>query len=202
MNIGILNYKACNLSSIYNSIYRLGYDPIIIDSSKKIKNLDKLIIPGVGSAKHCLDFIKKNGIFDEINEYLELKKPILGVCLGLQIFSKNLYEHGNSKGFGLINADVLPIDNSNFYNIGWSKLNFNENNNLPKPIILNNIYYFCHSYKLKFNESSEKKYCLGYVENKNIIPAMIIKNNFIGLQFHPEKSQKSGEIIIKYFLDL
>ena len=201
MKLGILDYDACNLSSIYYSTYRIGYDPIIIKTAKEISRLDKLIIPGVGSAFNCLNYLKKNGIFYEIKNFLELGKPILGICLGLQIFSKKLNEHGVSEGFGFIDADTIPLNNLNYYNIGWSKLKFKEKNNLPKEITLNNDFYFCHSYKLKFNNSKEEEYCIGYTKNKTLIPSMIIKNNLIGVQFHPEKSQKNGEMIIKFFLD-
>ena len=202
MKIGILDYNACNLSSVYYSIYRLGYDPIIIKKAKEITRIDKLIIPGVGSAFHCLNYLKKNGIFEEIKKFLELEKPILGICLGLQIFSKKLYEHGVSEGFGLIDAEVIPINYLNYYNIGWSKLIFSKNHYLPKEVFLNNIFYFCHSYQLKFNNSSENNFCRAYIKNKNKIPSIIIKNNFIGVQFHPEKSQKNGENLIKFFLNL
>ena len=202
MKIGILDYEACNLSSIYYSIHRMGYDPTIINTAKEIKQIDKLIIPGVGSAKHCLDYIKKNGIFYEINEFLNFDKPILGICLGLQIFSKNLYEHGNSEGFGLFNAEVIPLKNSNHFNIGWSKINYNITNNLPTDIKTNDIFYFCHSYYLNFQNNEDKKNCVGYLNNDIFIPSILIKNNFIGVQFHPEKSQKNGENIIKYFLNL
>ena len=202
MKIGILDYKACNLSSIYYSVYRMGYDPIIINTAKEIKQIDKLIIPGVGSAKHCLNYIKENGIFNEIKEFLNLEKPILGICLGLQIFSQNLYEHGISKGFGLFDAEVIPINNTNHYNIGWSKINYNNINTLPAEIKKNDIFYFCHSYYLNFKNNNNKKNCLGYLNNGILIPSILIKNNFIGVQFHPEKSQKNVENIIKYFLNI
>ena len=149
-----------------------------------------------------MDYIKKNGIFYEINEFLNFDKPILGICLGLQIFSKNLYEHGNSEGFGLFNAEVIPLNNSNHFNIGWSKINYNITNNLPTDIKTNDIFYFCHSYYLNFQNNEDKKNCVGYLNNDIFIPSILIKNNFIGVQFHPEKSQKNGENIIKYFLNL
>jgi glutamine amidotransferase len=201
MNIGILDYKACNLSSIYYSVYRMGYDPIIVSKAEEIKQVDKLIIPGVGSAKHCLDHLKRTGLFDEINEFLNLEKPILGICLGLQIFCKNLYEHGYSQGFGLFDAKVIPISNNNYFNIGWSKIKYYNSNSLPLEILNNNIFYFCHSHYINFENEKDKKNCLGYLNNEIKIPSILKKKNFIGVQFHPEKSQRNGENIIGYFLN-
>ena len=201
MNIGILDYKACNLSSIYYSIYRMGYDPIIINSAKEIKRIDKLIIPGVGSAKYCLDYLKKNGMFNEVKEFLNLEKHILGICLGLQIFSKNLYEHGTSEGFGLFDTEVIPINKLNHFNIGWSKIIYNKTSSIPAEIIKNDIFYFCHSYYINFLNQNDKKNCLGFLDDEILIPSILLKDNFLGVQFHPEKSQKHGDNIIKYFLN-
>ena len=94
------------------------------------------------------------------------------------------------------------LNNSNHFNIGWSKINYNIANNLPTDIKTNDIFYFCHSYYLNFQNNEDKKNCVGYLNNDIFIPSILIKNNFIGVQFHPEKSQKNGENIIKYFLNL
>lgn len=203
MNIGILDYNACNISSIYFSIYRLGLNPIIIKDKKNLKDIDKLIIPGVGAAKRCIDYINKNGMMNEIENFLLSKKPILGICLGLQIFSKKLFEHGVSEGIGLIDAEVIPISNSNsnLYNIGWSNIIIKSGNNIPQNLIGTNSFYFCHSYYLKFGSDIEKKNCLGFANFNIKIPSLIIKDNFMGTQFHPEKSQNNGLNLIKYFLD-
>ena len=201
MKIGILDYNACNISSIYYSIYRLGLDPIIIKDKEKIKDVDKLIIPGVGAAKSCVDYLHKNGMFLEIENFLSSQKPILGICLGLQIFAKKLYEHGISDGIGLIDAEVLPIGKPNIFNIGWSNVKIKEEKNISKNLTGTNSFYFCHSYYLKFGSEKEKNNCVGFASLNVDIPSLIIKNNFMGVQFHPEKSQKNGLNLIRYFLD-
>jgi|MDTF01.1.fsa_nt_gb glutamine amidotransferase len=201
MKIGILDYNACNISSIYYSIYRLGLDPIIIKDKEKIKDVDKLIIPGVGAAKSCVDYLHKNGMFLEIENFLSSQKPILGICLGLQIFTKKLYEHGISDGIGLIDAEVLPIGKPNIFNIGWSNVKIKEEKNIPKNLTGTSSFYFCHSYYLKFGSEKEKSNCVGFASLNVDIPSLIIKNNFMGVQFHPEKSQKNGLNLIRYFLD-
>ena len=97
MKVGILDYKACNLGSVFFSLYKLGVDPIIINSPKKLSEMDKLIIPGVGAAKNCMDFLKYNSFIEPIKKFL-CNKPVLGICLGMQIFAKKLYENGLSEG--------------------------------------------------------------------------------------------------------
>ena len=195
MKIGILDYKACNLTSVYYSIYRLGYDPVIVKKAIDFKKIDKLIIPGVGSAKTCIDFLKKKNFIYEINNFLK-QKQILGICLGMQIFAKKLYEGENTFGLGFFDADVIPLkDNKN--NVGWLKVNIAQNN------FLNHLdkkeFYFCHSFHFNLNSSSDKKYCIGYSKEKLV--SIVKKENFIGTQFHPEKSQISGGTLIKNFID-
>ena len=199
MKIGILNYNAGNLSSVFYSLYRLGFDPLIVNKSKEIKNLDKLIIPGVGAANTCLDYLKKNELFDEIKKFYQSGKPIMGICLGLQIFSKKLYEHGESSGLGIINAEVISFKNLEKTNTGWLDVEINEESSIYNHLNKNNTFYFCHSFFLNFYDIEEKKYCVGYAKNQLDIPSILIKNNFIGTQFHPEKSQENGNKLIKFF---
>lgn len=194
MKIGILNYNACNLASIYNAIYRIGYNPTILNHKKQINKVDRLIIPGVGAAKSCIDYLRKKEFFYEIKNFLDLKKPILGICLGLQIFSKKLYEYGETDGFGFLNANVIPLKKTN---IGWSKIIVNNSDFFNE--FSNKSFYFCHSYYLDFTNSIEMKNCKGFIKSDQGFPSLIIKKNFIGTQFHPEKSQINGNKFIKKF---
>lgn len=198
MKIGILNYEACNIASIYYSLYRLGYDPIVLNKPGVINKLDKLIIPGVGAAKKCMDFMNSSSIKDEIINFFDKGKPILGICLGLQIFSKKLYENGESDGLGLIDAKVVPLDGKKI-NMGWSNITVNNNSNFCK-IFNNKSFYFCHSYYLKMKDDYQNINCKAYLDEKNKIPSVVINKNFIGSQFHPEKSQKNGVEFLKKFM--
>ena len=200
MKIGILNYNACNLASIYYSIYRLGYDPIILKKKEDIKKIDKLIIPGVGAAKSCLEYLKNKELFEYIQIFFNSGKPILGICLGLQIFSKTLMEHGRSSGFGIIDANVIPFNKVKKFNIGWSNIKISENSFLFKNFS-DKSFYFCHSHFVKFNNKNNEKYCHGKIIHGETVPSIIIKNNFMGVQFHPEKSQTNGVKFIENFLD-
>lgn len=200
MKIGIVDYGACNLSSIYNSVYRLGYNPLIIRNLADFKNLDRLIIPGVGAAKKCIESLKEKKFFEEIIKFYNTGKPVLGICLGMQIFGKNLFEHGKSYGFGIVDADIVKIDKKNPFNIGWRTINLKDNSKIKNIIPNKSCFYFCHSYFMSFNTPLEKIYCEGFVDEKKAIPSIVIKNNYIGTQFHPEKSQGLGEKFIQNFI--
>ncbi len=201
MKIGILNYDACNIKSVFNTIYRVGHNPIIINKSKDFEQIDKLIIPGVGSAYTSIQFLKKNNLIDEIKNFLLKKKPIMGICLGLQLLCKNLTEGGKCEGFSFIDANVQPLFKNLKANIGWYELFLKEE--LIKKLNLkkNRNFYFCHSYYLKFNNSLEERNCVGTIIFDQKIPSIVIKENLIGVQFHPEKSQESGEKILNYFIN-
>ena len=202
MKIGILNYDACNLSSIYNTIYNLGYDPLIIEKVEDFRKINKLIIPGVGSANHCISYLNKNKLFDVIIKYKNKGMPILGICLGMQIFADKLYEHGKSNGLGFIRGEVIPLVFKKKFNIGWKDIkikNF-ENNKFNKIFKDKCSFFFCHSYYFKISENSSK-YIVASTSLDEEIPAIISQDNVLGVQFHPEKSQTNGINFLKYFVD-
>ena len=153
-----------------------------------------------GASKKCIDYLNQTGILNEIQKFLDSKKPILGICLGLQIFANNLHEHGLSKGLGLIDAEVVPFKKKNLFNIGWQNLEIVNKNEKFGNIENNNSFYFCHSHYLKFNQKKDEEECVGISKFENLVPSLIIKENFVGMQFHPEKSQKNGSNLIKNFL--
>lgn len=199
MKIGILDYNACNIKSVYNAVYRLGYNPHVIENYSEIKEQDKLIIPGVGSAFKTVDYLKKKNLFDSINEFIDKSKPTMGICLGLQLLCKNLYEGGSTHGFNKFDCDVIPL-RKEITNVGWVDVDIEPSISSSMNLKTKSSFYFCHSYFLKFNKIDEKRFCLGSaLEDK--IPSILVKNNLIGLQFHPEKSQSNGEEIINFFLN-
>lgn len=200
MKIGILDYKACNIASVFHSIYNLGHDPIIIDKKNHFKKIDKLIIPGVGSANHCMEYLKNNEMVYEITKYKDKGMSILGICLGMQIFSKTLFEHGKTNGLGYVEGEVIPISkNMNMFNIGWNNVKINNKNN-KIDIKDNSSFYFCHSYYLNLIDKSDNNIILGEVNIGKNIPAIIVKENIIGVQFHPEKSQENGLAFLNFFI--
>ena len=201
MKIGILDYEACNLASVYHTVYNSGHDPIILKNKKDFQKVKKIIIPGVGSAYHCMNYLKKNELDLELKSYKKKGMPILGICLGMQIFSKKLYEHGETEGLNFLDGEVLPINYKNKFNIGWCdiKIKYNLKQNFLKN---NSSFFFCHSFFLKLNSKEDKKSVLGEIDfNKILLPALIIKENIIGAQFHPEKSQTNGIQFLNFFID-
>lgn len=197
MIIGIINYGAGNIRSIFNTLFNLGYDPLIINKTNNFKNIDILIIPGVGSAFSCIKFLENSGLKEKILEFNSKKKPIIGICLGMQILCKNLYEGGNAKGFEFFDANVTRLEVKKKINIGWEKVKLINKKNL---IFEEGLYYFCHSYYVKFNNQSSKD----IIATTNLgfdIPSIIRKENIIGLQFHPEKSQAVGKRLLLKILN-
>ena len=200
MKIGILDYKACNIASVFHSVYNLGHDPIIVNEKKDFKKIDKLIRPGVGSANHCMKYLKNSEMTYEITKYKNKGMSILGICLGMQIFSKTLFEHGQTSGLGYLDSEVIPIDkNKNTFNIGWSSVKINDKKNKIN-IKDNSSFFFCHSYMMNFNRKSDNDIILGKINIGKNIPAIIVKENIIGVQFHPEKSQENGTSFLNFFI--
>ena len=200
MKIGILDYKACNLASVFHTIYNLGHDPFIIENKEDLNKAQKIIIPGVGSAGHCMSYLEKKGFINELQKYKKKGISILGICLGMQIFSKKLTEHGMSDGLGFINREVIPINNKTKFNIGWCNVEVknSENQNI---IETNKSFFFCHSYYLSLSKVDSDKCVFGKISLNKEIPSIIIQENIMGVQFHPEKSQANGIKLLNFFID-
>lgn len=203
MNISILNYEAGNLASVFNAFYNLGANVKVINDCKELERSDRLVIPGVGSAKNSLEYLRKNNLFDSIKNFMKTGRPIMGICLGLQIFSKHLYEDGKSYGLGFIDAEVKKIFEKNdilLTHVGWNEITANEEIKKVLNIKDRSFFYFCHSYYLQINKNKKLEYSKAFYKKE--IPAVIIKENFIGTQFHPEKSQAAGNKLIESFLKI
>jgi imidazole glycerol-phosphate synthase subunit HisH len=201
MKVSILDYDAGNLASVYNCFYNLGASVKVINNYKDIKKAERLVVPGVGSAKYSIDYLNKNKMFNELKLFIETGRPILGICLGLQIFGKNLCEHGKSEGLGFIDADVKEISVKNksiMSHIGWNKIDSNKELTKRLNIKENTYFYFCHSYSLNIYKKSKLIYLKTFYQKE--IPALVLKENFLGAQFHPEKSQIAGSKLIENFL--
>ena len=194
MNIGIIDYKYCSLLPIYSSIKSFNVKTTIIQNSKDIKIMDKIVLPGVGATNKIMDFLIVNNYIEEIQEFAQHNKAILGICAGMQIMAKKLHENENKSGLGFFNSEVKKIDNDvseKKTNIGWIDTTINN-----KKI----SYYYCHSFYMNFQKKDDE--CIkGFIDLKSKIPSMIKKNNLIGVQFHPEKSQTNGRKFISNFIN-
>lgn len=194
MKIGILDYKNCSILSIISVFLVHNIKIEIITNPYQIQKLDKIILPGVSATNKIMNFLKENNFINEIKEFADKNKSILGICAGMQILGKNLHENELTTGLGFFDADVLKISkeiSDQSTNMGW--INVIANNDFKN-------YYFCHSFYMKFINENDKS-IHGFINLKKKIPAFIKKDNIIGLQFHPEKSQSNGRNIISKFIN-
>ena len=157
MDVTIVNYKSGNISSVINSFKEVAKDKVNIEVTSdlnKIKSSDKIVLPGQGSFKSCIDGLKSiNGLIDTLSEFaLNNKKPLLGICVGLQMFADVGYEEIETKGLGWISGKVSKIDNQNgkfkLPHIGWNQINIMNEKKIFKGIENNSHMYFVHSYEL------------------------------------------------------
>ena len=208
MNITIVDYKSGNISSVINSFNEVAKDKVKIEVTSdinKIKSSDKVVLPGQGSFKSCVDGLNNiNGLVDVLNEFvINNKKPLLGICVGLQMFADIGYEETETKGLGWISGKVSKIDNQNgkykLPHIGWNQINIVKDSKIFKDIESNSHMYFVHSYEFIPNDNSVTAAITDYSSK---IVCAIEKDNIFGTQFHPEKSDKTGLKIINNFINL
>ncbi len=209
MSITIIDYGSGNLKSAAKALETAANnisidskiivtsDPTIIKASKKI------ILPGQGSFRDCYLGIKKiPGLEDTLNEFvLVKKKPIFGICVGMQLFAKIGYESQETKGFGWIDGEVRKINNINrtlkLPHMGWNQIELKKDFTLFSNLKNKSHMYFVHSYEL----ITKQKDCIAATTNYgNSIIVAVVKENIFGTQFHPEKSQKNGLKILENFL--
>ena len=208
MNVTIVDYNSGNISSVINSFKEVAKDKVNIEVTSdlsKIKSTDKVVLPGQGSFKSCLDALNKiDGLIDTLNEFaITNKKPLLGICVGLQMFANIGYEETETKGLGWIPGKVSKINNQNgkfkLPHIGWNQINIVKDSKIFKDIENNSHMYFVHSYEFVPEDKSIISATTDYSSN---IVCSVEKENIFGTQFHPEKSDKIGLMIIDNFINI
>ena len=208
MNVTIVDYKSGNISSVINSFKEVANNKVNIEVTSdlnKIKSTDKVVLPGQGSFKSCIDALNNiNGLPDTLNEFaITNKKPLLGICVGLQMFADIGYEETETKGLGWIPGKVMKIDNQNgkykLPHIGWNQIKIMKDNKIFKDIENNSHMYFVHSYEFIPKDKSVISATVNYSSN---IVCSVEKDNVFGTQFHPEKSDKMGLRIVENFITL
>jgi len=192
--IAIIDYKAGNTCSVQNALKRLNADYELTDDPVKIRKADKVIFPGVGHARAAMDILNEKGLVSVIKS---LNQPLLGICLGMQLLCA-YSEESSTNCLKIIPLHAMRFENSTSEykvpHMGWNTLQ-NAKDPLFKGLGLDNHCYFVHSYYVP--ESDYTIATTNYIQN---FSSGIRKDNFTGVQFHPEKSGKVGEIIIKNFL--
>jgi len=208
MKVTIVDYNSGNISSVINSFKEVAIGKANIEVTadlNKIKSSDKVVLPGQGSFKSCVDALNKiNGLIEALNEFaINDKKPLLGICVGLQMFADIGYEETKTKGLGWISGKVSKIDNQNgkykLPHIGWNQINIVKQSKIFENIENNSHMYFVHSYEFIPEDKNVISATTDYSSN---IVCSVEKENIFGTQFHPEKSDKLGLKIISNFVNI
>ena len=208
MKVTIVDYNSGNISSVINSFNEVAQNKVKLEVTSdlnKIKSSDKVVLPGQGSFKSCVDALNSiNGLVDILNEFvISNKKPLLGICVGLQMFADVGYEETETRGLGWVPGKVSKIDNQDgkykLPHIGWNQINLVKDSRIFKDIENNSHMYFVHSYEFIPEDKSVISATTDYSSN---IVCSVEKENIFGTQFHPEKSDKMGLKIINNFINL
>jgi imidazole glycerol-phosphate synthase subunit HisH len=208
MDVTIVDYNSGNISSVINSFKEVAKDKVNIEVTSdlnKIKSSDKVVLPGQGSFKSCVNALNSiNGLVEILNEFaINNKKPLLGICVGLQMFADIGYEETETKGLGWISGKVSKIDNKDgkykLPHIGWNEINIIKKSKIFKDIKNKSHMYFVHSYELIPEDKNVITATTDYSSN---IVCSVEKENIFGTQFHPEKSNIIGLQIINNFINL
>ena len=208
MNVTIVDYQSGNISSVINSFKEVSKGKVNLEVTsdiKKIKISDKIVLPGQGSFKSCVDSLNSiKGLADELKEFaINKNKPLLGICVGLQMFADIGFEEKETKGLGWISGKVSKINNQNgkfkLPHIGWNEIEIQKESKIFKDVKNKSHMYFVHSYEFI---PEDKSVISATVDYSTKIVCSVEKGNLFGTQFHPEKSDKTGLKIIENFIKL
>lgn len=202
--IVIVDYGMGNLGSVLKSLKRIKTDAKLSTCADDILNADKLILPGVGHFSNGMKKLSDLGYIEVLNEkVLNQKVPILGICLGMQLFAK-FSEEGNVEGLSWLDADVVKFDIEDKFKykvpqMGWNSVKINKRNQLLNNVAENELFYFVHSYHMVCRDLEDILTTTNYSYN---FTSSVQKDNIFGTQFHPEKSHDWGLQIIKNFVTI
>ncbi|MBD7913015.1 imidazole glycerol phosphate synthase subunit HisH [Clostridium cibarium] len=198
----IIDYGMGNLKSVFNALNKIDCHSKISSDKEDLRTADALILPGVGAFKDCMDNLERTGLSDIIKEEVVKGKPLLGICLGMQVLFEKGYEGEEKKGLGLLKGEVRKMVDpyEKIPHIGWNNLEKNNNDILIDGINENSYVYYVHSY---YAQEYRDEDLVGYsTYGKLKIPGLVRRDNIMGAQFHPEKSGEDGLRILKNFKEL
>ena len=200
--IGIIDYEVGNTKSVLNALAYIGYDAVVTRDPDTLSACSHLLLPGVGAFGEGMRNIVSLGIQDLLlKEVLENRKPILGICLGLQLLAESSSEHGYHRGLSFLPGDVVEFQLRDFSlkktHMGWNDVNFTRSHPLLARIPFPRAsFYFVHSFHL---QGKQTEYQLGSTTYGYEFPSLIVKENIVAAQFHPEKSQDNGLQLLQNF---
>ena len=200
--IAIIDYGVGNLFSLRSSLNKIGADTVVTADPAVIAKADKLILPGVGAFADAATKLRDSGLDKVIKAEAAAGKPIMGICLGMQMLFEKSYEYGEHEGLGLLKGSVVPMEGSipaglKIPHIGWNALKFEKNSKLFKYIKEGDCVYFVHSFYASGCEDS----LIATAEYGKDLTAAVAKDNVMGCQFHPEKSGDVGLNILRAFCE-
>lgn len=202
METAIIDYGMGNLLSVQRAFEKCGSDAIITDNPLELREAERIVLPGVGAFPDAMENLKKGGWLEELDRaVLQKKTPLLGICLGMQLLAEKSYEVCECSGLGYIPGEIIRFqskeENERIPHVGWNEIEICTDHPIFDGIKDKTNYYFVHSYHfVTKNEAdivAKTPYCGEFV-------SVVARDNIIGTQFHPEKSQKAGFRLIKNFL--
>ena len=202
--IAIVDYNMGNLASVQNAFTSLGEDTIVESDPSKFKDYDKLILPGVGAFGDAMEHLRERNMIDAIKEYAASNKPMIGICLGMQLLFESSEEFGEHEGLGLIKGHVKAFDSSKFSeplkvpHMGWNRM-FTDEHPLFNNLDENHYLYFVHTYHVTCSDESD---IIGRTNYGYEFTSAVAHNNIMGIQPHPEKSHENGLKILENFINL
>jgi imidazole glycerol-phosphate synthase subunit HisH len=200
--IVIIDYGMGNVRSLMNAFDFIGEEAVVTSDKSEIAEADRLVLPGVGAFGDAMDAVRDSGLRDILDDQaLNIKKPILGVCLGMQLFAKSSIEHGTHEGLGWLNADILPLDvkpPAKVPHVGWNEIEFDPDHWLFREIPqVQTDFYFVHSLHMVCHEPVDR---IATCNHGGSVTAAVHKGNLVATQFHPEKSQDNGLQLIQNWM--
>jgi len=202
--IAIVDYNMGNLASVQNAFAKLGEETVVESDPLKFKEYDKLILPGVGAFGDAMEHLKERNMVDALKEFASSTKPMLGICLGMQLLFESSEEFGEHEGLGLIKGHVVRFDNAKFSeplkvpHMGWNRM-FTKEHPLFKSLDENHYLYFVHTYHVVCDDKNDIIGTTGYGYE---FTSAVAHNNIMGIQPHPEKSHTNGLKILQNFIDM
>jgi len=202
--IAIIDYNMGNLASVQNAFAKLGSETVVESDPAKFKEYDKLILPGVGAFGDAMEHLKERDMVDAIRDFAASGKPMLGICLGMQLLFESSEEFGNSEGLGLIKGKVVKFDTAKFEeplkvpHMGWNRM-FTKEHPLFKGLDDEHYLYFVHTYHAVCDDAED---IIGETYYGYKFTSAVAHDNIMGIQPHPEKSHKNGLQILENFINL
>jgi glutamine amidotransferase len=201
-DIAVVDYEVGNLRSVLNALSEIGARPQIVRDPSSLRNFDKILLPGVGAFGAGMRALKAYDLIGAIRCHVEEGKPLLGICLGMQLLCRRSFEFGEHEGLGFIDAEVVPFPNMQGLkvpHIGWNEIEIKRDSPLFGAVGSGSDVYFNHSFVVQCRDPEA---CLARTVHGIEFASMVSRGNVFGMQFHPEKSQLVGIALLRNFMNI